>query len=318
MTTIVLTQASSGAPVLNGVNGSMCAVFDWALTQNGFAIEYTAANARIYRAATGHRRRLHVRHDSAVSGFAGAAIVRGCEDASDAVTLIDPFPTVVQRANNDACWLASNAANSTARDYLIILWETGFLFFIKATGTLDQWSFNFFGDMPPENTEDDWSTACSARGTTATNGISVDLLTTGTTTQPSAVSTACVYFCRDITGVNKSTRCVLGTMGAGAQLGTITGMPVARAGYANRIEREKVSMHCSGGSTGSLGPTQLARRAWLPNCWAAMHSGPGSLSEGDDFTDTAYDAGALFKPIRSQGSGWVIAEISDTWSPPSG
>ena len=97
MSIIHLTEASSGAPRNSGTNGDLCVLLDWALVTNGgWSIVQTAANARVYKPIGGNGFLLYVNHDSAVSGAAQLATVRGCESATAAseAGLVSPFPTI--------------------------------------------------------------------------------------------------------------------------------------------------------------------------------------------------------------------------------
>ena len=157
---IYLTQASPGAPNLTGQDNSLCTVLDWALPQKGWAIEYTATNARVYRPGVGNRRRLFVAHDSALSGDSRGAVIRGAEDASAATIaeLSGPFPTVAQVANNLANIKLSNTNNSDARPFRIVLSDT-FLLFAASTisSSVAEWDFFFFGDLTGVEPGDTWA-----------------------------------------------------------------------------------------------------------------------------------------------------------------
>lgn len=313
MTFLVLTDQDSGAPTLNAVNGALCAVLDWALVQAGWAIEYSSGNARVYRPGSGKRRRLHVRHDSAVSGSVGRALVRGCEGASSATSLTDPFPTVAQVADANSNWHVSTSTDATARAYRIYLSETFVAIFVEVS-TTDQWSMGMFGDAPPLFAGDDWNTICLVRNTstvtiasTATSGI-------GTPTNTGVAAGQQLFWCRDITGAIKSSQGNLNT--SGSTMGGVAGTPAPRNGYQNRIYREKVYANCAGSSTTTVGTaTALPKRGGIPNLWSPMHIGPGSFGGADTFTDTEYDPTALFRFLKSNGNPVCIMEETDTWSP---
>ena len=316
MAQILLTEASAGCPGLTGANGSLCALLDWALVQNGWAIEYTATNARIYRAGSGHRHRLQVIHDSAVTGQAAHAMVRGCEGATSTTSVTDSFPTVAQVTNANAIWPINEVTTpaGAARAFFLILEETYFILALRkaAAGTVTSWDLEFFGDMPPENPEDDWTTACSVymTGSVGNNGGVFNA-----NPSPPIPTTPTVFFVRDITGAVKSTRA--GPFASGSLFGAISGTAGMRAGYGNRIEREKVALSCTGSST-ATGATALVKRAWVPNVWNPLHSSAGGLTDADVFQDTAYDPSSSFRILRNNASSTLILEVSDTWSQPSG
>lgn len=318
---IILTELSSGAPTLNGVNGALTAVLRWALVQAGWAVEYGASgNAAVFRPGSGNRFRLHVNHDSTVSGSAAAATVRGCENASAATTLVDAFPTVAQVANNAATWYLSQTTGSTARRYKIYLWPTFFILLIE-TNSSGEWDVNFFGDVEGGRTEDVYDTVISTRNSTNIGSVSFGWIAQAAADRyPVNLSlTSRVFWCRDISGVYKSTKGCIGL--SGNYLGSVTAAMSVLGGYGNRIEREKVAIHCSGdNSAGSAnGIAVQARRGWLRNLWSLMHSSYAAVSSEDTFADSEYNASSAFVLFKglSTNHGYAI-ETTDTWSPPSG
>lgn len=321
MSTLILTPASSGAPTLNAVNGSLNAVLDWALVQNGWAIEYTATNARVYRAGvgSGNRRRVMVRHDSAISGAVHLVTVRGCEDATSATALVDPFPTVALYPDNAAVWMIGDTTTpSTARDWVLIVGTNFFSLLVRTSVLTDtSWTCGIFGDMPPSNSEDVWNTICTTRAAVGGTSLSVDPLA-GQSSGSSLInaSTNTLFWCRDITGTVKSTRGGWNT--GGTYLSSCNGLPIARAGYANRIVREKIAVYCTGSSSTSAGATILVRRCWVPNWWSGIQSNFGALTSADTFTDSVYNASALFRPILNTSISGIYLETTDTWSMPVG
>lgn len=107
------TSSDSGAPALSGTNGTFVTLLDWILvTKGGWTQVYSGTNKAVYRAPSGNRFYLRVVHDSAVSGSAQRATVRGYESMSGIDTGTDPFPTVAQQSDANSNWSASQAANS--------------------------------------------------------------------------------------------------------------------------------------------------------------------------------------------------------------
>lgn len=314
MTWLVLTNASPGATRNSGTNGDLCTLLDWALPQAGWAIEYSSGNARVYRPGSGNRFRLNVQHDSAVSGNAGLACVRGCEGASNATTLIDPFPLSSQITNSNSNWIVSTIASTTDRPFRIYLSETFVFYFSQAGGVTDAWGMGFFGDAPAMYDSDSWNTLISVRNTASTNVSNSGIgQTTSSTTNSSNTG---LMWVRDVSGAIKSSVGILNTVGA--SLGG-SGIQVARGGYQNRIYREPLYAACNGSTTSSVGPLALIRRGAIPNLWNPLHSGHGTLSEVDTFEDTTYNPSAIFRSLSSATSAagtFVIMEETDTWSPP--
>jgi len=307
---LVLTNASPGATRNYGTNGDLCTLLDWALPQASWGIEYSSGNARVYRPSIGLRNRLHVNHDSATSGNAGLATVRGCESASSATTLVDPFPLVAQTANNLSTWNISNSTSTTDRPFRIYLSETFVFYFSNYSGGADVWDMGFFGDAEGVLSSDVYNTVVSVRNNNAAT-------TSAGLTQTMAASGNAgnnIFWARDITGATKSSRGIL--YGSGTTLSNVANTPVARGGYQNRIYREKIGLSDAASITTTASVLQLIKRGWLPNAWNPLHTGRGSVSDIDTFTDTAYDATASFRGATTVSANWIIMEETDTWSPP--
>lgn len=313
MTWLVLTNASSGATRNAGTNGDLCTLLDWALPQAGWAIEYTASNARVYRPGSGLRNRLYVQHDSAVSGNAGLATVRGCENASSATVLVDPFPLVAQIANNASNWLVSNTANTTDRPFRIYLSETFVFYFSQASTTAEAWDMGFFGDVSPAFSGDSWYTVCDIRNST---GVVVGP-GLGQTCGAAVVAGSNLFWCRDVTGATKSSRGVIYASGTGGTgMGALTGGTGARVSYQNRIYREKVGATDGASTSTTTSALGLPKRGWIPNLWNPLHLGRGTVSDVDTFTDTTYNPLASFRLLSAASAQCTIIEETDTWSAP--
>ena len=325
MSLTVLTNASSGAPRNSGTNGDLCALLDWALPQEGWAIEYTATNARVYRPASGNRFRLHVRHDSAVSGAAQRALVRGCESASSATSITDPFPLVAKQADANANWLVSTTASTVDRPFRIYVSPTFLIYCSQVSSVNNEWFMGMFGDPAPAYGADPYGTMIATRGL-ATNVIAAS--NTGIATQGNATlvmqfpSAPQIFWCRDITGATKSTigQLFISTGAATAVMGGLSSGPSARAGYLNKIYREKVAATCLGSTTTAASTLSLLKRGWIPQLWNPLHLGRGAVNDVDTFTDTAYDPTAAFRMLSTAGAvtsgACCIIEETDTWSPP--
>lgn len=318
---IYLTEASSGAPTLSGTNGTLCAVLDWALPQKGWTIEYTATNMRVYRPPSGNRFRLFVAHDSATTGDARLALLRGCESATAAslAGITDPFPTVAQVPNNQSTVLVSTTASAVARGYRIIVSPT---FLVLATdcasATAASWDLAMFGDLAGTESADSYATICLVGESSSTTSITARGM--GAVMGPN-FSSGKVYFCRSIDATVKSSRgCLYGSSSTTAVTSFMNtgGAPAMRSGYAGRINREKVGATCIGSANTTVGGPAVMKRGWIPNVWNPLHSNLGGVTTADDFTDTAYASGSSFTFAAASSSVACILETSDTWSPPSG
>lgn len=327
MATYVLRSTDVGAPTLSGTNGTLCTVLDWALVAiAGWAIEYTATNHRVYRAATGNRRRLYVGHDSAVSGDARLATVRGAENASAAAvaSLTDAFPTTAQVANASSSVLCSTATGSTARAYKIIVTPTFVAMAINCGGTnQSNWELWGFGDLAGADSADVYATIMHIGNNAATTATSArGMSSCGTHVVSSWAFSACkVWLCRNIDGSQKSVSggFVLPAGTTPTSFCSVSGAGDMRAGYGNRILREKVAVTCSGSNLAStVSAMNQYKRGWVPNLWNPVHTNIGSVSSDDSFGDTAYNASAVFEIVPATTAICAILEMSDTWSAPSG
>lgn len=319
MAIVHLTEASSGAPRLSGTNGDLCAVLDWALVQNGWAIEYTSGNARVYRPGSGNRFRLHVNHDSATSGNAGLAVVRGCENASGATTLTDPFPTVALLGNTLSNWLVSSAASTTARNFDIFVGTTFVIYAVNFSGATNVWEVHFFGDAPPTLAGDPYNTTLFVRNSTST--ASQIFFTGSMSASPGGLLT--VWWCRSFDGSVKSTRgAYLFSTTAWGEIDS-TALPKVFLGPSGGLDSTKVPVADSGSTSGTGSATLgMPYRGWLPNFRMPIHSGRQAATPNarDTYTDTALSAsflGTIFCQNNAAASGVVVIE-GDTWAPPSG
>lgn len=247
------------------------------------------------------------------------ATIRGAEDASSATTagLVGPFPTVSQRASNSSSICVSSTVSTTARPYRVVLSPTFLLMAVSTDGSLTTaWDFFFFGDLEGTEPGDMYATAIHVGGSS------------GTSTPARAVS-SCIsmglqpgktYFPRSIDGTVSSSVGVLGASasatGAASFMTFSPLRPDMRAGYGGRIERERVSARCLGSATTSAGSAQIYQRGWIPNLWAPLHSGRGTVTSDDVHTDSAYAVGSQFVVCPAASNAAWILEISDTWSAP--
>lgn len=320
MATLFLTSASPGAPVLSASNGSLCEVLDWALLQNGWTIAYTATNARVYRPGAGHRRYLFVAHDSALSGDARLATIRGCEGATGAseASLVDPFPRIADLSATSSSLLISSAAGAT-RSYEIVVGVDFVIVAVSAQGSNAQgWDFCFFGDAPPSIPGDQWNTVVHVGSSTTTSGTTGRAM--GSAFSPGLTANAKTFWCRSIDGSIKSSQgCLYAsvTSSPSSAMSTI-GAPIMRGGYQNRIVREYIGITDIASQTTTAGVLAISRRAWLPHLWHPMHSTLGSVTANDTFSDSAYHPSARFHVIPASSGVALILETTDTWSPPNG
>lgn len=306
----VLDETTSGAPNLRAVNGSLTSLLRWALPLLGWAVEYGATgNDAVFRAATGNRHRLQVRHNSSLtSSDASMAMVRAAHTATSATSIGSPFPTTGQVANAYSTWRAGIEGDPTSPGRFIIAGnETFFHYFCWSPSY--GWEWSFFGDVPSDYASG-YETVINVRNNDSpdsSSGLSEPMY-------PHPKPTTLTFWAR---GINATTISTQGNKdGKNGAPGRVQGNPPMRGGYQNCLLREKIALHCAGSTTTTAGVLAIPKRGWLPNVWNPIHNGLGGLADGDTFTDSAYNPAAAFRVIDSPSSGTIILETTDTWTKP--
>ena len=307
MTFYAFTSSDSGAPTLNGVNGSMINVLDWIIvTKGGGTKVYSGTNKAIYQLAGGGMF-LRVVHDSAVSSAANLATVRACEIASDVDTYTDPFPTVSQRADSSSVWAASSTANSTARVYRGVVTDDILIISIQALGT-EQALLYIFGKGDPVIPSDPY---CS-------------MIVVGQSTNGGLFNVGniydCKYFQRDITGTVKSSKAGFmnpqaGYFAAGAYPAGLSNITAIHP-YNSKIHHRAATMACLG-SASAAGSSNQGSSAMVPRCYIPqlrdIMVGTSTFANGDVLTDSSYDPSAAFVVATNTNTSSILIETTDTW-----
>ncbi len=320
-----LTNASSGATRNSGTNGDLNALIWWAVQHQSWTRPHTAANADVFLPAAGNGFRLSIRHDSAVSGAAQRALVRGCESSTSATSLVDPFPQVAQVADANSNWLVSTTASTVDRPFIIYVTPSWLIYCSQCTSNANEWFVGLFGDPSPAYGADPWGTVMSQRNSTtnavATTGTGIGMPANASFTLP-GVGVPNIHWARDITGATKSTLGLLyaSSTNTASSLGQLTSAAPARAGYLNKIYRERIGITCLGSNNTTPTTLGLLKRGWAPQLWNPLHLGRNSVSDTDPFEDTSYDPTALFLMLSNGAASitgtCIIMEETDTWSPP--
>jgi hypothetical protein len=324
MAIIHVDESTVGLPNsgrLSGTDGDLVGILDVALPLNGWAIEYSTGNARIYRPGSGNRFRLYVNDDSAISGSATIATVRGCENASAASNagLVDPFPTAAQRTDALSNWAKSTTANTTARAFDIWVGETFVIFSVNLAGTTNAWELHYFGDIAPALSGDPYGTICFVRGASAATGAVWSA--NGNFTTNSINGSANVYLCRSYDGTVKSTRSGMMVMAAQSAFGVYaSGINAALTGPTTGLDYQKVPLLDTGSNTASVSSTLcIPTRGWLPNILQPQNGGRGALNARDDLTNTPIMAvGKVVCASNLATGAFAVIQESDDWTPPSG
>lgn len=303
---------------LSGTDGDLVGIMDVALVANGWAIEYSTGNARIYRPGSGNRFRLYMNDAAAVSGSAALCLVRGCENASAASNagLTDPFPLAASVADGSSNWLKSSAVSTAARAFDIWVSPTWVIYACNVTGAANVWDFSFFGDCPSALAGDSYNTVCSVR-----NIASLSTAQMWASAATAFTASSRWWWARSYDGTVKATN-ASPFSGYSANIGVIPNAPQAFLGATTGVDTQKVPLiDCGATSTTPTPGIGLVTRGWLPNIRFPLHGGRGTANSRDTYTDTAYAAGFVGTVIAASNSasgGFLVVEGSDTWSPPSG
>ncbi|TAA42932.1 hypothetical protein EAT51_04330 [Pseudoxanthomonas winnipegensis] len=306
-----ISSTDSGAPQALSVNGSLNSILRYALNILGWATEYgTTGNASVFRAAAGNRLRLHVRHDSSVSGDPALAYVRGAHTATSATAIGSPFPTATQVPNANSNWRCGVPGDATTAVPWVIYGNDRF-FYLMMWDPNYKWDIFYFGDLPSDYATGYETVVCVRNSNSPYGSPSM-----GASGYAYPAYDYCNYWAR---GINATSISMMGSRqfsSAGSAMGRIPSTPVMRGGYQNRLMREKVAMSDFGSGTTTYGVLSINRRGWLPNLWNPIHNDiGGSVVDQDTFTDTVYNASAIFR-IYDSSVGLLIMEETDTWVKP--
>ncbi len=315
MTMIHLTDASPGAPTLSFNDGTLAAVLDWAVVQNGWAIEATSGNYRVYRPGSGNRFRLCIRDEAAGSGSAGLAVARGAENFVSATSWTDPFPTVAVVADASANILKSSGSAGTARAYHIWLTETQITMAVNFGGATNAYEWWSFGDAVPTLAGDSYNTYMSCRNSTSISAAAMFAVASNQFT-----STGHLYWCRSYDGTVKSTAGAFASTNS-STMGSCVGCAAAQGGTTGKVDREKYFACCNGSTSNSPSTTiGVYKRGWIPYIWNPLHLGRGTLNTTDTFQDTAYSSSAVFRAVcqaNASNSGFFIMQEAGPWAAPT-
>lgn len=321
MTVIHVDETYPGLPNsgrLSGTNGDLVGIMDIALPLNGWSIEYSSGNARIYRPGTGNRFRLHMNDDSSVSGHPYFCTVRGCENATDATTLVDPFPTVAASSDTSAIWIKSQTADTTARSFDIYIGETWVIYVVGWRTVVNYWEFHFFGDCAPVLAGDSYATLCFVRDSTSVTAAA------GYNTTVTTRGSSRFWWARSYDGTVKSTSSGI-PFAQGNSVGQTTYFAQIFLGPTTGVDTQRIGLMDTGTSSptvvnASLG---LPLRAWLPNLLFPLHNGiqgSGVPNARDTYSNSAYNPafqGVIYTSSNSSTGAFVVVEASDTWTPPT-
>lgn len=171
MVNTTVLVAGTSAPGLNGdqvVTAISATTVSWATTVAdgtytgtmalrmsplGFTKPYSGTNKAAYKSGDPAATGCLLRVDDTV---ATTSRVVGYETMSDVDTGVNPFPTAAQFSGG-MYWAKSNAADSTARSWLLIGDSKAFYLYVAAGAAENLWGFTFFfGDFISNKAADAW------------------------------------------------------------------------------------------------------------------------------------------------------------------
>lgn len=327
MSVTTYRSTDAGAPVLNGTSGNgLVNLFDTclvgtgtaygALPKKGWTKSFSGTNKAVYRTVdtVGF---LRVVHDGSVTGGFREALVRGGEGATDVDTLVDPFPTVADIADNACVWRTSATLDTTARFWELIADDNWFILSVQFdAAAADTY---MFGRYSPSRSANSWPYLISTRGqaNVNTDGQAANLYQGAA----GAFNTARLFAMRTPNGVAKSPRAALITE-SGSSTTNFTapgqiGPPIPNAD--GLIFMSPPQVWVNGNTGGTASDPQSA--GFFPNIWSPLHnfsSAGRAAFWGDTFNAAGYDPSAQFVLRGSRGDtlGKPILETTDTWQDP--
>lgn len=323
----VFTSADSGTPgVIDGTAGSLCNVLDICLVNgNGgshpaagssggvgaWSIAFTGTNKRAYRPASGGGNRFYFRVQDDAPGAAGAqeARVVGYESMTTVDAGTNPFPTVAQQTNG-LFVRKSAAASSVARSWKVIADDRTCYVFIQSGDSAGVYLAGMWGDTYSNLSGDGFRTGIIWRVTENSNSVVTtnerfSFLASGSSAQTGN------YVARSRSGS-------VGALSIGKNV-SLDGNTGTAAIGANGV-----TIAYPNGEDGGLYLTPIylfdpttspatSYRGRLRGIWNGVHPA-ASFNDGDTFTGVGDFSGKTFMIIKSTaGSGYIVAETSDTW-----
>lgn len=317
MAVTIYQSSDASAPVLSGQVGALIAVIHaclvtgyGALSAAGWAREFTGTNQAVYRAASGNRLRLALDDTNAQECRAV-----GYETMSAVTTGTNPFPTTAQ-VSGGLFIRKSETANSTARPWVLIASDTGFMFFPDSNGTL--WTTDpaalgcsgqfYFGDLVSYKPSDAYGTIIiGAIVTSTSNGNFARKSQQGVSTWAADNGH---YLARNQAQSVGSIQCSKWAPMEGG-VGTVMGL-TAVSPYPDTVTGgmliSPILISETNGGTGML------IRGRLPGVWNPCHALPAT--HADTMTGSGDTSGKSFliaTVYTTSTKGRAVLETSNTW-----
>ena len=329
MSVTTYRSTDAGAPVINGTPGnglpnllttclSGTGTAYGSLPKKGWTLLFTGTNKCVLRTVDGVGF-LRVVHDGSVTGGFREALVRGAEGATDVDTLVDPFPTVAEVADNSCVWRTSDTLDTTARAWELTADENWLSLSVQfGTTAADTY---VFGRYSPTRSANSWPYVINTR-----NGANSSVDASGASAMAVAsvggVSSVKAYAMRTVDGVAKSPRALFVTESApGVGAAGLPGQSGPQIpNNDGLIFMSPPQLWVNGNSGATLGNPQSA--GFFPSLWSPLHNfstaaGRGAFY-GDTFSAAGYDPSAQFvlRGPRGDANGKWIIETTDTWQDP--
>lgn len=307
-----------GAPVLNGLAGSLCTVLDACLVTGygakaaaGWAIQFTALNKRIYRAPTGLLRAgIRVQDDApraAPFNNANEARVRGGEASTGIDTQTGIFPPT-----GNGVIFQKNAGASATRPWIVIADDRTVYMFAKSGDFGDGWGAMCFGEYYALKTGGDpWNCIVIGNATETLAASPLQIPSQENLQRLSAVTatTPGHWVPRAPDGLGpQATIYLVGKHGAGHHsAAALAGLLMHPNQSDGGLHLAQVNIHDPAGGLSII-------RGRMRGFWHCLHPA-ATLKHGDTWNGVGAFAGKSFMAIGPTPNfdGMYVMETTDTW-----
>ena len=291
----IYKSTDAGAPVLNGLEGSLVSVLDAVLVDGygsqpslGWSKEFSGTNKAAYKQPVGTNEfYLQVLDDQGVNGF--YALVRGYEEMLDVDTGTNPFPTIAQHANYYAVKSAVNTA--TAIDWVV--YSNGAIIYMFYYATYNAGMFHY-GYSEPLVATDEWSTSISASDNPDISNASIASY---------AIYNLYRYFARGVGGVSLSVLTRFDFFISGISSGTMG--ETYPGSSINKLFLHNQAASTNNTNIGGTGDI----RCFSPGMFSILNKITTNQFIGDTFSD---DNGVQYDIVKT-GSVAIAIQTSGEW-----
>ena len=313
-------STDASAPVLNGQSGSLLGLLRALLVGTAGIAYGTKASAGWTEPFTGINKAIfltpdgacyyRVLNDNSQGGTNGSsqAVVRGAEGATDVDTLVDPFPTVAQVANDLCVWRASSDTTATARPWQAVVTPGLLMLTISNDGTSSD--LHLMGAYSANQAANAWAYLVNSRGPFSWAPIAAGKCAINSLT---VAFTSKMFAMRAPEGAIKSVRADL--FAPSSDFNNEMGRSGPTAPLQNgAIDIQKVRVMVNRGTASTN--VQASVAGLVPNLWEMLHGGVSGIDDADTFTvpTDALSAEYLIRRLSVSNAMMFAWETTDTWA----